>query len=105
MTENENGPDIEKIDRSEFVIDLRKRERLISEGNIQISLIRKEKERANLVNRVIKSRIKKECWDTAEVPGQSIKSFVAEASPNQRVGTCTATGHPKRQIIFCRQHG
>ncbi len=82
MKRNENAPELEKIDRAEFVIDLKEKERLVQETDNEIAQIRKEQERKNLEKRVLKSRIKKECWDSAEVIGQSIKSF----KDNQMLG-------------------
>ncbi|KAJ3366938.1 Cilia- and flagella-associated protein 43 [Kappamyces sp. JEL0680] len=75
MKKNDGAPEIEKIPRSEFVIDIQEKERLVQETDNEVAVIRKAQERKNLEKRVLGSRIRKECWDSAEVVGQSIKSF------------------------------
>ncbi|KAJ3262629.1 Cilia- and flagella-associated protein 43 [Boothiomyces macroporosus] len=75
IAKNEGAPSMEKIDRSEFVIDLKERDRLTEETDKKINKLREELEIENLKKRVLKNRIKKECWDSIEIIGQSIKSF------------------------------
>ena len=72
---NENVPEIERLDKSEFVIDLAERDRLLKETEVTILKMRKDQEGVNMTNRIIMNRIKKECWDSAEVVGRTIKSF------------------------------
>lgn len=82
MENNEKVPDLEKVERSEFVIDLKEKERLIQETDNMIAAIKKEQEIKNMKKRVLRNRIKKECWDSSQIYGQTIKSF----KPNRMLG-------------------
>ncbi|KAJ3121663.1 Cilia- and flagella-associated protein 43 [Nowakowskiella sp. JEL0407] len=75
VQKNETLPEIEKVDREEFIVDFEERDRLLAKADAQIKSIRKVIEEENLKKRVLRNRIKKECWDSMEVCGQSIKSF------------------------------
>ncbi|RKO94661.1 hypothetical protein BDK51DRAFT_21951 [Blyttiomyces helicus] len=75
MEKNEILPEIERIDREEFVVDFDERSRLLSEADATIRKVRMGIEEENMKKRVIRNRIKRECWDSMEVIGQSIKSF------------------------------
>ena len=95
MKINDEAPELEKIDRSEFVIDLKEKERLEQETERMIAQIRKDQERKNMEKRVLRNRIKKECWDSCEVVGQSIKSF----KPNPMLGKyLEITNYPIRKL-------
>ncbi|KAJ3322393.1 Cilia- and flagella-associated protein 43 [Boothiomyces sp. JEL0866] len=94
IAKNDAAPAIEKIDRSEFVIDLKERDRLTEETDKKINKLRQELEIENLKKRVLKNRIKKECWDSIEVIGQSIKSFKIDPMLSKLV---EVTNYPVRR--------
>ncbi|KAJ3329183.1 Cilia- and flagella-associated protein 43 [Blyttiomyces sp. JEL0837] len=75
MQKNEGLPDIEKLSKDDFIVDFAERDRLLADSDARINRIRSEIEEDNLKKRVIRNRLKKECWDSMEVIGQSIKSF------------------------------
>ncbi|KAI8899961.1 WD40-repeat-containing domain protein [Globomyces pollinis-pini] len=75
IAKNDLAPTLEKIDRSEFVIDLRERDRLLEETDKLLSDIRQQQETENIKKRIIRNRLKKECWDSMDTIGQSVKSF------------------------------
>ncbi|KAJ1561938.1 Cilia- and flagella-associated protein 43, partial [Nowakowskiella sp. JEL0078] len=96
LQKNETLPDIEKIDREEFIIDFEERDRLFAKADALIRQVRKEIEDDNVKKRVIRNRIKKECWDSMEVIGQSVKSF----RPDQLTGKIIdVTNYPIRKRI------
>ncbi|KAJ3276471.1 Cilia- and flagella-associated protein 43 [Terramyces sp. JEL0728] len=94
IAKNETAPALEKIDRSEFVIDLKERDRLSEETDKKISKLRQQIEIENLKKRVLRNRIKKECWDSVEVVGQSIKSFKEDAMLSKLI---EVTNYPIRR--------
>ncbi|KAI8926587.1 WD40-repeat-containing domain protein [Entophlyctis helioformis] len=83
MEKNDTVPPLEQIDREEFIVDFEERDRLISEADARIRGIRNQIEEENLKKRVIRNRIKRECWDSMEVVGQAIKSFSKETMTNR----------------------
>ncbi|ORY39430.1 WD40 repeat-like protein [Rhizoclosmatium globosum] len=75
MQRNETLNDLEKIPKADFILDFAERDRLWAESDARVKQVRKEIELENLKKRVIRNRIKAECWDSMEVIGASIKSF------------------------------
>ncbi|KAI9330069.1 hypothetical protein BDR26DRAFT_825041 [Obelidium mucronatum] len=75
MQRNETLPDLEKIPKTDFILDFAERDRLMAEADARVKQVRREIELENLKKRVIRNRIKAECWDSMEVIGASIKSF------------------------------
>lgn len=94
IAKNDGAPSMEKIDRSEFVIDLKERDRLTEETDKKINKLREELEIENLKKRVLKNRIKKECWDSIEIIGQSIKSFKVDPTLGKLI---EVTNYPVRR--------
>lgn len=94
INQNDQAPALEKIDREEFIIDFQKRDILISESDQLISAIRKEANDENMKLRVIKNRIKSECWDAMEVIGKSVKSFKPDIMLGKKIDV---TNYPLRK--------
>ncbi|TPX37666.1 hypothetical protein SmJEL517_g00573 [Synchytrium microbalum] len=81
---NETVPSNESLDKGELVIDLSRRDRLSTQTEERVSRVRAEAEEQNLKMRVIRNRLKREVWDSMEVPGESIKSFNPSKLTNNR---------------------
>jgi hypothetical protein len=75
MTKNETLPPLEKLEKEEFIIDFKERDRLLLIADEKINAVRDEIETSNLKKRVVRDRIKAECWDSMAEIGRSIKSF------------------------------
>ncbi|KAJ3048620.1 Cilia- and flagella-associated protein 43, partial [Rhizophlyctis rosea] len=75
MQKNDTLPELERIDKEEFVVDFEQRDALLSEADSRVLAVRKEIEKANMEKRVVSGRMKAEFWDSMEVIGQSVKSF------------------------------
>ena len=58
MQKNDAVPALEKLDREEFTIDLKERDRLLSIADGFIDQVRTQIETENLKKKVIRSRIK-----------------------------------------------
>jgi WD40 repeat protein len=79
ISKNELVPSIERLDRQEFVVDLREKSLLLAETEKQLQEIKENQERENLKKRILKKRIKEQCWDSMEVIGQAVKSFKVDS--------------------------
>ncbi|XP_074855314.1 cilia- and flagella-associated protein 43 [Carettochelys insculpta] len=77
MYENEQAPDIERLDQQEFNLDIEEQERLQMESDQEVARIRKEIKMENLANCHLRDIIKKECWDSMSIKGRAIKCFHA----------------------------
>ncbi|KFV48123.1 WD repeat-containing protein 96, partial [Gavia stellata] len=75
MHENEQVPDIEKLEQQEFNLDIEEWERAQAEAEQEVARVRKEIEMENLANRYLQDVIKHECWDAMCVKGQAVKCF------------------------------
>ncbi|KFO84226.1 WD repeat-containing protein 96, partial [Buceros rhinoceros silvestris] len=75
MHENEQVPDIEKLEQQEFNLDIEEQERVQAEAEQEVSRVRKEIEMENLANHYLQNVIKHECWDAMGVKGRTVKCF------------------------------
>ncbi|XP_010158865.1 PREDICTED: WD repeat-containing protein 96 [Eurypyga helias] len=75
MRENEQVPDIEKLEQQEFSLDVEELERAQAEAEQEVARVRKEIEMENLANRYLQNVIKHECWDAMCVKGRAVKCF------------------------------
>ena len=73
IRENDTVPDIEKLSRHEFDLDIEEQRRLQAEGDADVARIREEKEFENLAKQYLAHLIKKECWDDMEVKGRGLQ--------------------------------
>ena len=75
MAENDRVTDIEKLERDEFVIDVPRQSKVISEGDKECEDIRKEAEKTVLRLELLRNRVKKSTWDTMEEQQKAVKSI------------------------------
>ncbi|PFX29198.1 cilia- and flagella-associated protein 43-like [Stylophora pistillata] len=75
MDDNQQAPEIERLDRYEYNLDVDQRQKLILEGEEKIKQVREEIELANLANQYLREIIKKECWEAMVVKGRSVNAF------------------------------
>lgn len=90
MKKNADCPELEKLDKEEFILDFSERDRLIAEADVRIDAVRKNIEAENYTKGIIKQRIKAECWDSMEVVGQVVKSF----NPDNLMGRVEVQNYP-----------
>ncbi|XP_014105575.1 PREDICTED: cilia- and flagella-associated protein 43 [Pseudopodoces humilis] len=75
MHENEQVPDIEKLEYWEFNLDLEEQERVQAEAEEDVARARREIEMENLFHCYLQDLIKYECWDVMCVKARAVKCF------------------------------
>ncbi|CAL1546993.1 unnamed protein product [Lymnaea stagnalis] len=75
MAENRDLPEIEKLGRHEFDLDLEEQSRLQQEGEAEVQKVRETIEFENLAKLYLRDKIKEECWDKMFVKGRSLQAF------------------------------
>jgi WD40 repeat protein len=76
LAENETREDLEKLDLSDFVVDVGAREVIMNENNSNADASRKAYIRANLWNELIASRLKKAFWDNMDIQSRPLHPIV-----------------------------
>lgn len=64
---NEHAPEIEKLERAEFLIDEEYRDILVKKGLEEVKKAREEIHFNNLAKKYLADNIKRQCWDSMEV--------------------------------------
>ncbi|XP_070772213.1 cilia- and flagella-associated protein 43 [Enoplosus armatus] len=75
MRENENLPDIERLEQQEFNLDVEEQKRLEATVEQEVTLVRNEIEWEILSKCYLRDVLKRECWDSMKVKGKAIKAF------------------------------
>ncbi|XP_048745697.2 cilia- and flagella-associated protein 43-like isoform X3 [Ostrea edulis] len=75
LKQNEVLPDIEKLGRHEFDLDIEEQNRLQAEADAEVNRVKEEIEFENLAKIYLREMIKRECWDEMDVKGRAIQSF------------------------------
>lgn len=70
---NDQLPDIEKLERHEFILDTEEHQRLQAEEEQLIQEVRDEVELSNLATMYTRECIKQDCWDSMKVKGVVLK--------------------------------
>lgn len=73
MATNADLPDIERLERQEFILDTDEHQRIQAEEEQLIVKVREEIELASLANMFLREQIKIECWDSMVVKGKVLK--------------------------------
>ena len=73
ISSNEVVADIEKLERSEFILDTEEHQRHKGQEEKRIGAVREEIELANLAKMYLKDKIKRQCWDSMQVKGKAVK--------------------------------
>ena len=74
---NEQLPDIERLERQEFILDTEEHLRMQAEEDQLILQVTKEIELSNLASMFIREQIKTECWEGMAVKGRMLKVHVS----------------------------
>uniref|UniRef100_A0A8B9DJY6 Cilia- and flagella-associated protein 43 n=1 Tax=Anser cygnoides TaxID=8845 RepID=A0A8B9DJY6_ANSCY len=75
LHENEQVPDIEKLEQQEFNLDTEEQERVQAEAEQEVARVREKIEMETLANSYLQNVIKHECWDSMSVKGRTVKCF------------------------------
>ena len=75
LEENERATDLERMDRSEFVVDVARRDTTIAENKKKAEEVRRKIKDADAVKDLISARIIADCWDSMEVPASEVRAM------------------------------
>ncbi|XP_015722732.1 cilia- and flagella-associated protein 43 [Coturnix japonica] len=75
MHENEQVPDIEKLEQHEFNLDTEEQEKAQAEAEQEVARVREKIEMEILANCYLQDIIRHECWDSMCVKGRAVKCF------------------------------
>lgn len=70
---NEKLNDMDRLERSEFILDTEEHQRHQKEEEEKLAALREEIELANLAKMYLHDLIKRECWDSMAVKGKTVK--------------------------------
>ncbi|EDV20844.1 uncharacterized protein TRIADDRAFT_60769 [Trichoplax adhaerens] len=72
---NENMPEIDRLQNYEFTLDVEERQRLIEESDKEVEMVRQDIRLKNVAKKYHQQLIKSECWDQMEIHGKAIHAF------------------------------
>ncbi|XP_056147897.1 cilia- and flagella-associated protein 43 [Lampris incognitus] len=78
MRENENLPDIERLELWEFNLDVEEQKKMDAEVEQEVTRVRNEIEMEILAKSYLRDVQQRECWDSMNVKGKAIKAFHSE---------------------------
>ncbi|XP_045926905.1 cilia- and flagella-associated protein 43 isoform X2 [Micropterus dolomieu] len=78
MRENENVPDIERLEQHEFNLDFEEQRRLETMVEQEVTRVKNEIKWEILAQCYLRDVLKRECWDSMKVKGKAIKAFHSE---------------------------
>ncbi|XP_031694958.1 cilia- and flagella-associated protein 43 [Anarrhichthys ocellatus] len=78
MRENENLPDIERLEQQEFNLDVEEQRRLEATVEQEVTRVRNEIELEISAKRYISDVLRRECWDSKTVKGKATKAFYSK---------------------------
>lgn len=77
---NNQAPDLEKLDRGEFCIDIEERNAIAAKSKEQCDALRAEIERENVARQLVRDRLIKEFWEPMRGKGCQITSLMSNLS-------------------------
>lgn len=78
LNANEAAPELEKLDRDEFVLDLLEKEEMESQGQEKAEAMREEARRENLAKELLKERIRDKTWGSMLEQSRVIDSILKD---------------------------
>lgn len=73
---NEKAPDLEKLDRDEFILDLKAKVQIEEMGKTDAKALKEEAKKKNLAQELLQKRIKEKTLDKMEVNSRVLSSFL-----------------------------
>ncbi|GBG63357.1 hypothetical protein CBR_g37714 [Chara braunii] len=77
---NEEVPELHKLPQLEFVLDLKRKEVLILESQLEVKRAKYEMMLQNAKKMLVRKRIREECWDTMQARGTAVFALANNAS-------------------------
>jgi WD40 repeat protein len=75
---NEKAPELEKLDRDEFVLDLQAKKKIEEKGREAATALKEEAKKKNLAQELLQQRIKIKTLDSMEVNSRVLSSFLTD---------------------------
>jgi WD40 repeat protein len=75
---NEKAPDLEKLDRDEFILDLKAKKKIEDLGKERAKQLKEEAKKKNLAQELLQKRVKEKTLDRMEVNSRVICSFLTD---------------------------
>lgn len=75
LKRNEEAEEIERLERSEFVIDVEQERKLMAETQMKTNEIQRAHETFNLTNEAVAARLKEVCWDSQETHSMAVHAL------------------------------
>jgi FOG: WD40 repeat len=72
---NDKAPDLEKLDRDEFVLDLEAKKKIEEKGRLAAEALKREAKKKNLAQELLQQRIKVKTLDSMEINSRVLSSF------------------------------
>ncbi|XP_056291308.1 cilia- and flagella-associated protein 43 isoform X1 [Pseudoliparis swirei] len=82
MRENENLPDIDRLEQQEFNLDVEEQSRLEATVEQEVARVRDEVEWEIVAKCYLSDVFRRECWESMKVKGKAIKAFHSEQQVN-----------------------
>lgn len=100
IAQNDERTELERMERSEFVIDVKRQEELVLGNNETVSLMRRLYKQKNLCDELRAARIRSKCWDQMEVKAVALLPLfpTADASLKQGVTTFSIQKYTTAQL-------
>ena len=75
---NDKAPDLEKLDRDEFVLDLEAKKKIEEKGRLAAEALKREAKKKNLAQELLQQRIKVKTLDSMEINSRVLSSFLSQ---------------------------
>eukprot|EP01041_Mallomonas_annulata_P002914 gene2914-5721_t len=98
LQRNEVAQELEKMDRAEFVVDLKGKEELLQKIDNQEQSLRQEFESKNYKNELIAARIRSICWDIMETHSRRLLTLQPEVSGQVYLPSYAVKRYTERQL-------
>jgi WD40 repeat protein len=81
LVRNHDANELEKMELTEFVIDVKRKEAMVEQNRVKAEKIKEMYQLKSSMNELVAARIKEQCWDTMEVHSLTIFPMQQSSPP------------------------
>lgn len=101
VAQNDERTELERLERSDFVIDVKRQEALVVGNDATVGLMRRLYKQKNLCDELRAARIRSKCWDQMEVKAVALLPLLPTADAALKLGV---TSFPVQKYSVAQQN-
>jgi len=103
LMQNDTVDELERLDRSEFVVDVHGRDEVLRKNALAASQLRADIKANDLGKKLVAARVREECWDAMQVPRTEVHALLKPECAAENFALAKQKAAERRELECVKQ--